>query len=54
MTDAQLKATLMYQENVDWIKKAISEGYTIVDIGIDPSRTTRSVFYTMERGFIYK
>lgn len=54
LTDAQLKSTKMYQQNVDWIQQKISEGYTIIDIGIDQSNPIRSVFYTMERSFIYK
>lgn len=54
LTDAQLKTTLMYQENAQWIQNLISEGYTIIDVGIDKARSTRSPFYQLETNIVYK
>ncbi len=34
--------------NRDWIRRMIREGWKIVDIGPDPTRTTRSEFYLLE------
>ena len=35
--------------NEKWIRKKMRQGCEIIDIGIDPSRATRSPFYEMER-----
>ena len=35
-------------ENKQWLEKAMSQNRTIYDIGIDPQKKTRSIFYQME------
>lgn len=35
--------------NEKWIRKKMKQGCEIIDIGIDPSRATRSPFYEMEK-----
>ncbi|MCP4605256.1 MAG: RHS repeat-associated core domain-containing protein [Proteobacteria bacterium] len=42
-----LKANL--QRNKRWIRSKKREGYDIYDIGIDPARTRRSPFYSLEK-----
>lgn len=37
------------RENVAWLREKIRQGYEIIDIGIDPARTERGVFYAAER-----
>jgi hypothetical protein len=38
--------------NERWIRQKIAEGYEILDIGIDPSRSRRSPFYALEMRII--
>ena len=38
-----------YQLNKEWIEQKMKEGKTIIDIGTDPNRQNRSIFYQMER-----
>ncbi|GAB61090.1 hypothetical protein KSU1_B0233 [Candidatus Jettenia caeni] len=40
------------KRNQAWIIKMVREGYEIVDIGIDPTRSIRSHFYKMEKQII--
>lgn len=47
MTPSQLDAALA--RNARWLRTKIKEGYTIMDIGIDPSRKSRSPFYQVEQ-----
>lgn len=35
--------------NERWLRSKIAQGYTIYDIGIDPTRATRSPFYELEK-----
>jgi hypothetical protein len=43
-----MKQSIGYQENKIWLGKAIKQGSTIVEIGLDKTRKTESVFYKME------
>jgi hypothetical protein len=36
-------------ENRRWMKRRIAEGRTIIDIGEDAAKQTRSEFYNMEK-----
>ena len=47
MTPKELEAAL--KRNERWIRQKIKEGYKFYDIGIDPSRSTRSPFYELEQ-----
>ena len=38
-----------YRLNEEWIEQKMKEGKAIIDIGEDPSRSNRSIFYAMER-----
>jgi RHS repeat-associated protein len=40
------------KRNERWIKSKIKESYIIYDIGIDPLRTRRSLFYNLEKEII--
>lgn len=40
---------LAMERNRVWIIKKIREGYEVIDIGIDPTRSVRSPFYEMEK-----
>ncbi|MEK6300072.1 MAG: hypothetical protein AABO41_05070 [Acidobacteriota bacterium] len=40
---------LALERNKAWILKKIKQGYEIVDIGIDATRSFRSPFYEMEK-----
>ena len=51
LTDEQLRATLMYDENLKWAKKLKEQGYTVVDLG-SPAGATSSVFYEMEKAVL--
>jgi RHS repeat-associated protein len=52
LSDDVVKNTMLYQENVNWIKKATESGKTILDIGND-GRVIESTFYKMEKQTIY-
>jgi RHS repeat-associated protein len=41
--------SVVMKRNRRWIRNKIREGYDVIDIGIDPSRPTRSDFYAMEK-----
>ena len=41
-------ANLAMRRNEVWIRRKMKEGCLIIDIGIDPTRNTRSPFYAME------
>lgn len=43
----------MFKENADWIKNKITQGYSIIDIGSKNPNQIKSVFYGMEKGFVY-
>ena len=47
MTEKELGNAL--KRNARWIKEKINEGYKIYDIGIDPTKGTRSPFYELEK-----
>lgn len=40
------------RRNAEWIKSKTEEGYTIYDIGVDPTRLQRSPFYQLERDIL--
>ncbi len=40
---------LAMKRNHSWLLRKIRDGYEIIDIGIDPDRANRSVFYAMEK-----
>lgn len=40
---------LAMKRNRRWISEKIRDRYEIIDIGIDPDRVYRSIFYTMEK-----
>jgi hypothetical protein len=44
--------SLAIKRNAAWIRRKIKQGYEIIDIGIDPTRNTRSRFYQMEKQII--
>jgi hypothetical protein len=48
LTDSELRATMMFQENENWIRKCLEDGYTIIDMG-NPYGKEASVFYEMEK-----
>ena len=50
MTPDEFSAAL--KRNERWIRQKIKEGYEIIDIGLDPSRATRSPFYELEQKII--
>jgi hypothetical protein len=50
MTPDELSKSL--KRNERWLKKKIKDGYEIIDIGIDPSRSSRSPFYQIEQQII--
>jgi hypothetical protein len=50
LTPTKLKAAL--ERNKRWITSKIREKYKIFDIGVDPSRKTRSPFYEQEKQII--
>jgi hypothetical protein len=43
----------MYQENMDWIKAKLLQGYNVIDTGPKIPNTVKSPFYEMERSLIY-
>ena len=43
---------LVMRRNEAWIRQKIKQGYEIIDIGIDPTRSRRSKFYEMEKRII--
>jgi hypothetical protein len=53
LSEAELKATSMYQENKSWIEKMKSQGNTIVDVGNPNNEATVSYFYDMEKKIIF-
>lgn len=36
------------RENMAWLRQKIADGYEVIDIGLDASRTERGVFYQAE------
>jgi hypothetical protein len=50
MTSLELAAALARNEK--WIRSKIAQGYKLYDIGIDPTRATRSPFYRLEQRII--
>ena len=52
MTNSELQAAL--SRNKRWIETKIKQGYKIYDIGIDPTRMSRSPFYMLEQEIINK
>ncbi len=40
------------KRNRRWISEKIRDGYEIIDIGIDPDRVYRSIFYAMEKEMV--
>ena len=50
MKAAELEAAL--QRNERWIRSKIDNGYSIYDIGFDPTRSVRSPFYELEQRII--
>ncbi len=53
LTESEVKLTLMYQENLNWIKNKLLDGYNIIDIGPKTPSIYKSPFYKMERSLIY-
>src|SRR5258706_13359499 len=41
--------SLALRRNEAWIRRKMKESCQIIDIGIDPTRATRSPFYAMEK-----
>jgi hypothetical protein len=39
----------MWRENREWLERVYREGYEIIDIGLDPNRPDRGIFYRAER-----
>jgi hypothetical protein len=37
------------EKNRLWLQTKLDEGYDVLDIGIDPNREERSIFYQMEK-----
>ena len=54
LTDAEMKLTLVYRENVDWMIEKLNSGYNVIDIGPRVPSIIKSPSYAMERSFIYK
>lgn len=52
MTPNELKMAI--NRNYRWIRSKIKQGYKIYDIGIDPTKATRSPFYEVEKNTIDK
>jgi hypothetical protein len=48
MTDEQITNAMM-EHNRKWLLEQIKSGRPIIDIGLDPARSNRSVFYEMEQ-----
>lgn len=52
LSEAQLRATKMFQENLAWAQKLVRDGYTVIDAGA-PAGSSSSVFYEMEKLVIF-
>ena len=50
--DEVAETSLMYKENIAWIKRIRSEGYTVLDVGEGGAKSP-STFYEMEKGIVY-
>ena len=50
-TPTQVTSQMMTY-NRQWILGELRSGRTILDIGLDPARTTPSIFYQMEQNMI--
>lgn len=53
LTKDELKSTMMYIENQNWLKDKLAQGYNVIDIGPKIPNTVKSPFYEMERSLIY-
>jgi RHS repeat-associated protein len=47
------KRTKLFRKDGEWIEKLKREGYTIIDIGVDPKAAHASVWYMMEELVLY-
>jgi hypothetical protein len=41
-----------WEANSSWLRSAMRDNKTIIDIGVDPARDTRSLFYRAEKALI--
>lgn len=53
LTDAEMRETLVFKENVNWIIDKWNAGYNVIDIGPKIPNDIKSVSYGMERSFVY-
>ena len=53
LTKSELKSTMMYIENQNWVKEKLAHGYNVIDIGPKIPNANNSPFYEMERSLIY-
>ena len=44
----------MMRENMTWLRDKIGQGYEVIDIGLDPTRAKRGVFYEAESKVIQR
>jgi len=53
MTDDELMKTRMFKENMAWVQKLADQGYNVVDAGNPKGAVGSSIFYEMEKLFLF-